>query len=410
MRSYSSSTQPVSVENKNFYEWFSGVTDGEGNFIFRKSSEGNSYIFEFRIAVHIDDIRMLYFIRDTLKLGKVIIDKSRAICYYRISTLKEIQEIINIFNKYSLNSTKILNFINFKEAFELYINSKEKTPELAQNLEKIKSGMNSKRINFELPTWHQIKITPYWLLGFVEGEGSFLIHTEGLQLVFALGQADTDLALMESIKDFFNKLSSDIKGDKESLNNLINITFQKGQKAHYHNLCFIRIVNLVYIRNNLIPFFDSLVWQSKKEMDFQDWKTILSLKDKGLHYTDEGLKLIELIISQMNNRRLSNSGLPPVKDRASIYLEIKRLLMGPSNYEKKGDRIWIISQNKFLIEGIRKEVQIIDDQGNILKTFKSLTDCAKLLGVAKSTVSDRLKNNKEFKFENKVVRLFRASP
>lgn len=137
-------------------------------------------------------------------------------------------------------------------------------------------------------------------------------------------------------------------------------------------------------------------------------KNYLKPKGQGLHYTDEGLKLIELIISQMNNRRLSNSGLPMVKDRACLYLEVQRLLMGPSNYENRNGRIWIISQNKFLIEGIRKEVQLIDDQGNILKTFKSLTDCAKFLGVAKSTVSDRLKNNHYFKFENKLVKLFRA--
>lgn len=280
IQSYNSSLQPISVEKKNFYEWFCGITDREGNFIFRKPGEGNSYIFEFRIGLHVDDVKMLYFIRDTLKLGQVVIDKSRAMCYYRVSTLKEIQEIIKIFNEYSLNSTKILNFINFKEAFELYINSKKKTPELAQNLEKIKSGMNSKRTNFELPEWHQIKITPYWLLGFVEGEGSFLIHTKGLQLIFAIAQADTDLALMVSIQDFFNKLSSDIKRDKESQSSLVSLTLQKRQKAHYHNLYFIRIINLNYIRSDLIPFFDSLVWQSKKEMDFQDWKTILSLKDK----------------------------------------------------------------------------------------------------------------------------------
>lgn len=31
------------------------------------------------------------------------------------------------------------------------------------------------------------------------------------------------------------------------------------------------------------------------------------LRDKGFQYIDDGLRLIELIISQMNNRRLSSS-------------------------------------------------------------------------------------------------------
>src|SRR4051794_33376517 len=106
----------------------------------------------------------------------------------------------------------------------------------------------------------------------------------------------------------------------------------------------------------------------------------------------------------MNSRRLSNSGLS-VKDRRHIFAEIKRLLNGPSNYEMRGGRIWVISQNKYLNEGIRKEVQIIDNQGNILKTFNSLTDCGKFLGIAKSTVSDRIKKNHSFKFANSLVSL-----
>lgn len=36
--------------------------------------------------------------------------------------------------------------------------------------------MNKKRNNFELPTFHEIKITPYWLLGFIEGQGSTKIE------------------------------------------------------------------------------------------------------------------------------------------------------------------------------------------------------------------------------------------
>ena len=36
------------------------------------------------------------------------------------------------------------------------------------------------------------------------------------------------------------------------------------------------------------------------------------LRDKGFQYTDDGLRLIELIISQMNNRRLSTSGMAKV--------------------------------------------------------------------------------------------------
>ena len=37
------------------------------------------------------------------------------------------------------------------------------------------SNFNQKRTNFTMPIEHKISITPYWLLGFIEGEGSFSI-------------------------------------------------------------------------------------------------------------------------------------------------------------------------------------------------------------------------------------------
>ncbi len=63
-----------------------------------------------------------------------------------------------------------------------------------------------------------------------------------------------------------------------------------------------------------------------------DWKFIGQLKKLGLHYIPEGIKLINLILSQMNNGRLSNSGSSLI-DRDYIDLELARLLNGPSNYE-----------------------------------------------------------------------------
>ncbi len=38
----------------------------------------------------------------------------------------------------------------------------------------IKNSMNRKRVSFHQPLDHKICITPYWLLGFVEGEGFFV--------------------------------------------------------------------------------------------------------------------------------------------------------------------------------------------------------------------------------------------
>ena len=54
----------------------------------------------------------------------------------------------------------------------------------------------------------------------------------------------------------------------------------------------------------------------------------------GLHYTDEGLKLIQLIISKMNIKRLFIS--VALVDKKHIDGEVKLLLSEPYNYENRG--------------------------------------------------------------------------
>jgi len=102
---------------------------------------------------------LLFYIRDSLGLGSVIVKDS--VCIYSVNKREEIKAIIEVFNKYPLNSTKFLNFLGFKEAFELYTNSIEKTEELSLNLEEIKNKMNSKRSEFNLPEGHTYRISPY---------------------------------------------------------------------------------------------------------------------------------------------------------------------------------------------------------------------------------------------------------
>lgn len=77
------------------------------------------------------------------------------------------------------NTKKYLDFSDFKRAFEFYINSKEKTPELIEKISCIKKGMNKSRTWFNMPD-HKYRITPGWLLGFVEGDGSFFIRRKKL--------------------------------------------------------------------------------------------------------------------------------------------------------------------------------------------------------------------------------------
>jgi hypothetical protein len=133
---------------------------------------------------------------------------------------------------------------------------------------------------------------------------------------------------------------------------------------------------------------------------------ILNLKERGHQYQEEGVKLINLIANQMNNNRLStNKKLKTDKDlivsREQLYVEINKLLNGPSNIEMRDGRPFILSLNKFYKVNVKTKVQIKDINNLVLGTFDSLSDCAKYLGVSQPTVKNRLVKNQLFVFDNK---------
>jgi hypothetical protein len=355
--------------------------------MFLRTRDG--YGFKFQIQLHIDDLKMLHLIQSTLEMGKVYITGSAA--RFVVTNVKDTAKIIDIFSRYPLNTTKLLNFLDFKRAFYIYTSSRLKTPEILDKVEKIRSGMNSLRSDFSLPPSYSVNVTPNWLLGFVEGEGSFFIW-KNFSLGFNLSQSNKDLVLMEAIRDYFNDLGR-TKGQWSEGAAPAALSLKKS-----NNMLSLAINRSDYIARVLIPFFDSLAWQSKKELDYLDWKTILKFRGLGLHYTEEGVKIIKTILSQMNNNRLSTRR-SALADRAALDSDIKKLLEGPSNFEVKEDgRIFIKSLNKYYSNKAKIRLELVDDSGGIMKSFDSAADCARYLGISPMTVGQRLRKGKLFLF------------
>lgn len=84
------------------------------------------FLFKFAISLHIDDLNVLTFIRDSLSLGSVKGYPDHGYATYSVSTQKEVLEIRNFFDSQPLNTIKHFNFLAFKKAFLLYKESKQK--------------------------------------------------------------------------------------------------------------------------------------------------------------------------------------------------------------------------------------------------------------------------------------------
>jgi len=83
-------------------------------------------------------------------------------CKFTVIHKEDIYKLVSIFDKYNLNTTKYLDYLDFKKAFQLYCenNIKDKRT-LIDQLLTIKEGMNNNRINFNFPKDHNIVISDY---------------------------------------------------------------------------------------------------------------------------------------------------------------------------------------------------------------------------------------------------------
>jgi hypothetical protein len=141
-----------------------GFSDGESTFslVPRYDSGHKLTKFEFRfvIGLHLDDKNVLVSMHNGLAVGNI--NESGEECKFVVSGKEGIRKLISIFDKYNLNTTKYLDYLDFKEAFNLYHSRNGPlTEELKDKLMKLKSGMNSGRACFDMPSNHNIKITTY---------------------------------------------------------------------------------------------------------------------------------------------------------------------------------------------------------------------------------------------------------
>jgi len=104
---------------------------------------------------------LIKYISQRLGVGNISIgDKS---VNYTLSSKGDLLKIFSIFDTRALNTSKYLNYITFKQAYDLYFNreSVKVTVELRKEIIDLKEEMNSNRIDFNLPKDHSIKITRY---------------------------------------------------------------------------------------------------------------------------------------------------------------------------------------------------------------------------------------------------------
>ena len=375
-----------------FYQWFVGFSDAESNFSIVPQYENtgnkiNRFNFRFTIGLHIDDKDVLLNIQNLLGIGNITENNSE--CKFIVSDKESIRKLISIFDKYNLNTSKYLDYCDFKEAINLYYGRNGVlTEQLKQKLINLKEGMNTKRTKFI--TNHQIKITSYWLLGLIEGEGSFHLWRNSLTPVFSIVLSEQQLPVLIKVKEFLiNNLGFDsysiFKIKNSSVISLIN---QKPRNKSKGSILFI-IKNIHILHNYLIPYLNKFKFFSKKDKDFKDFKILCQVIYFGAHKKEEIKSLILKLSKNMNNYRLStylgknSSKLLTNQERNKLidYIPLVEYLWDGRKRDLCSKKI--INQNESSI------YKIIKPSGKEL-IVQTLSEAAEIAGVNVKTLSKYL--------------------
>lgn len=300
----------------DFYAWLVGFSDAEASFSINPVLGSDNLIkkitFMFTIVLHIDDLHVLEYIKTKLGVGRVRQDKDK--CIFSITNAEGIYRLISVLDEYKLNSTKYLDYMNFKKAFLFYITRDKvllssNTSEaiiLTNQILNVKNSMNTKRTNTTLPSDHSIVITKGWLLGYIEGDGSFFISRTGIQPTFSISATAEQRPLFEKIKTFleqdlaFDKYSM-FKLKKSSIIALNDVSARETGKASI----ILLIKNRKVVNNYLIPYFKDIQFITKKGLDFSYFSVISRAVYNGSHRSEEIRSLILKLSYNMNNFRLS---------------------------------------------------------------------------------------------------------
>ena len=292
------------VSNKDFKpNWVTGFTDAEGSFTLQlkknqPTKTGWAVSPNFVIHLHSKDTDLLYSMQNFFGVGRVFIDKKTS-ASYAVGKLDDIVKvIIPHFDKYPLQSGKIIDYRLWVECVNLIAKKEHLNLEGLTKIISIKSILN-KGLSEDLKTIFKdidnnplkrlehndcvSPLDPYWVSGFSEGDSSFYVtvakKTKYIRIIYSIGLHARDLPLIYRIQRFFGG---------------------SGNIVNYKNSVQYTIADINTRDEILIPHFDTYLLQGNKLHNYLIWKEISRLVTTKSHLTSEGFEQITDLKAKLN--------------------------------------------------------------------------------------------------------------
>jgi len=172
---------------------------------------------------------------------------------------------------YNLFTTKWLDYLDFKLVVK-FLSSTNTTRVSNTKLEwavSIKNNMNSSRTVFYYSLIPTLKVNPYWLLGFIEGEGTF--GFKNFSPYFQIGQHIKSFKVLLSASQlegggialFLQSLPLGFTFSLNSIPIVVSNTFHSN-----NTVSVISITNIDALYDYLMFFLLDMPFQTRKGVDF----------------------------------------------------------------------------------------------------------------------------------------------
>jgi hypothetical protein len=137
-----------------------------------------------------------------------------------------------------------------------------------------------------------------WIVGFVDGEGCFHVAVNrnadmkaGYQVLpeFTVVQHRNDAQLLHALKAHFG---------------CGVVRVNHGDRLAY------RVRGHEHLQSIIIPFFEKHSLKSRKRQEFESFRRVVLMMERGEHLTEDGLEKIRAIAEKMNRGRPRESPAP----------------------------------------------------------------------------------------------------
>ena len=246
----------------NFLCWLVGFVEGEGSFIVNNRGD-----LAFVIVQSTSDIKVLYYIQETLGFGKVI-SQSVKTSRYVTQSKKEIEIIISLFNGNTILPIRKNQLNKFIKGFKIWAG---------------KGGIRLEPVGF-IDNYIKPSLNNSWLAGFTDGEGCFTCsigNKKGFSFNYNIAQkGESNITILKHFCLIF-----------------------KSGRVYKHFVKDVYEYRIAGVKacSNVFPYFDEYTLLTKKSLSYILWKQIyLGLYNK--HHLDSDKKLIMIEKARMLNK------------------------------------------------------------------------------------------------------------